>query len=140
MKYMGAHGFTLQYVVLAGILLAFALTQAVIPRTKRGPYVSMPVNAGVGSVLLDKSMTDAENAEPTHDADGEAYAKPEAESEKPAADLQAAIGPDSSDTASVAEGNVITVASGTDTPLEVVQTQIQQDLAIQNNPRPPTET
>ena len=140
MKYMGAHGFTLQYVVLAGILLAFALTQAVIPRTKRGPYVSMPVNAGVGSVLLDKSMTDAEKAEPTHDADGEAYAKPETEPEKPAADLQAAIGPDGSDTASVAEGNVITVESGTDTPLEGVQTQTQQDLAIQNNPRPPSET
>ena len=141
MKYMGAHGFTLQYVVLAGILLAFALTQAVIPRTKRGPYVSMPVNAGVGSVLLDKSMTDAENAEPTHDADGEAYAKPEAEPEKPAAaDLQAAIEPDSSDTASVTEGNVITVESGTDTPLDGVQTQTQQDLAIQNNPRPPSET
>ena len=141
MKYMGAHGFTLQYVVLAGILLAFALTQAVIPRTKRGPYVSMPVNAGVGSVLLDKSMTDAEKAEPTHDADGEAYAKPETEPEKPAAaDLQAAIEPDSSDTASVAEGNVITVESGTDTPLDGVQTQTQQDLAIQNNPRPPTET
>ena len=141
MKYMGAHGFTLQYVVLAGILLAFALTQAVIPRTKRGPYVSMPVNAGVGSVLLDKSMTDAEKAEPTHDADGEAYAKPETEPEKPAAaDLQAAIEPDSSDTASVAEGNVITVESGTDTPLEGVQTQTQQDLAIQNNPRPPSET
>lgn len=51
MKYMGAHGFTLQYVVLAGMLLLFALTQAVIPRTKRGPYVSMPVNAGVGSVF-----------------------------------------------------------------------------------------
>ena len=141
MKYMGAHGFTLQYVVLAGILLAFALTQAVIPRTKRGPYVSMPVNAGVGSVLLDKSMTDAENAEPTHDADGEAYAKPEAEPEKPAAaDLQAAIEPDSSDTASVTEGNVITVESGSDTPLDGVQTQTQQDLAIQNNPRPPSET
>ena len=141
MKYMGAHGFTLQYVVLAGILLAFALTQAVIPRTKRGPYVSMPVNAGVGSVLLDKSMTDAENAEPTHDADGEAYAKPEAEPEKPAAaDLQAAIEPDSSDTASVTEGNVIAVESGSDTPLEGVQTQTQQDLAIQNNPRPPSET
>ena len=141
MKYMGAHGFTLQYVVLAGILLAFALTQAVIPRTKRGPYVSMPVNAGVGSVLLDKSMTDAENAEPTHDADGEAYAKPETEPEKPAAaDLQAAIEPDSSDTASVAEGNVITVESGSDTPLDGVQTQAQQDLAIQNNPRPPSET
>ena len=141
MKYMGAHGFTLQYVVLAGILLAFALTQAVIPRTKRGPYVSMPVNAGVGSVLLDKSMTDAENAEPTHDADGEAYAKPEPEPEKPAAaDLQAAIEPDSSDTASVTEGNVITVESGSDTPLDGVQTQTQQDLAIQNNPRPPSET
>ena len=141
MKYMGAHGFTLQYVVLAGILLAFALTQAVIPRTKRGPYVSMPVNAGVGSVLLDKSMTDAENAEPTHDADGEAYAKPETEPEKPAAaDLQAAIEPDSSDTASVTEGNVITVESGSDTPLDGVQTQAQQDLAIQNNPRPPSET
>jgi MFS family permease len=141
MKYMGAHGFTLQYVVLAGILLAFALTQAVIPRTKRGPYVSMPVNAGVGSVLLDKSMTDAENAEPTHDADGEAYAKPEAEPEKPAAaDLQAAIEPDSSDTASVTEGNVIAVESGSDTPLDGVQTQTQQDLAIQNNPRPPSET
>ena len=141
MKYMGAHGFTLQYVVLAGILLAFALTQAVIPRTKRGPYVSMPVNAGVGSVLLDKSMTDAENAEPTHDADGEAYAKPETEPEKPAAaDLQAAIEPDSSDTASVTEGNVIAVESGSDTPLEGVQTQTQQDLAIQNNPRPPSET
>ena len=141
MKYMGAHGFTLQYVVLAGILLAFALTQAVIPRTKRGPYVSMPVNAGVGSVLLDKSMADAEDAEPTHDADGVAYAKPEAEPEKPAAaDLQAVIEPDASDNIPVTEGDVITAESGTDTPLEVVQTQTQQDLAIQNNPRPPTET
>ena len=55
-------------------------------------------------------------------------------------DLQAAIEPDSSDTASVTEGNVITVESGTDTPLEGVQTQTQQDLAIQNNPRPPRET
>lgn len=56
MKYMGPNGFSLQYVVLAGLLLLFALTQAVIPRAKRGPYVSMPVNAGVGSVLLDQSM------------------------------------------------------------------------------------
>lgn len=60
MSYMGADGFTLQYLVLAGILLVFALTQAVIPLAKRGPYVSMPVNAGVGSVLVAHELEDVQ--------------------------------------------------------------------------------
>ena len=144
MKYMGADGFTLQYMVLAGILLAFALTQAVIPRTKRGPYVSMPVNAGVGSVLLDKSISDTEDEAPTHDADGVAYAKPDAVAAKTTSDgLQAAFEPESSTQTkpeSLETDATITTASGTNEPLEVVQAQTQQDLALPETPRPPAET
>ena len=56
MKYTGAQGFVLQYVVLSGILLTFALTQAVIPLAKRGRYVSMPVNAGMSSALVEQEL------------------------------------------------------------------------------------
>ena len=122
----------------------FALTQAVIPRTKRGPYVSMPVNAGVGSVLLDKSISDTEDEAPTHDADGVAYAKPDAVAAKTTSDgLQAAFEPESSTQTkpeSLETDATITTASGTNEPLEVVQAQTQQDLALPETPRPPAET
>ncbi|WP_171460876.1 MFS transporter [Vitreoscilla sp. C1] len=69
MKYMGAEGFVLQYLVLAGILLVFALTQAVIPLAKRGRYVSMPVNAGMGSVLVAQELEDVQAQQAQESAD-----------------------------------------------------------------------
>ncbi|UOO88536.1 MFS transporter [Vitreoscilla massiliensis] len=148
MKYLGANGFTLQYVVLAGLLLAFALTQAVIPRPKRGPYVSMPVKSGVGGVLLDESMQ-------TDEADGAAnVANTTPESEMLAdvpvstaeavkantADLQAASASGVTEPAAInTTSNVLSTAAHTET-LEVVQAQTQQDLAIQDAPHPQRET
>ena len=89
-------------------------------------------------------MSDTEGETPTHDADGEAYAKPDTEASKTTYDgLQAAVEPETSTQAKpegLEEDVAITTASGTNEPLEVVQAQTQQDLALPESPRPPAET
>ena len=141
MKYMGAHGFTLQYVVLAGMLLLFALTQAVIPRTKRGPYVSMPVNAGVGSVLLDQSLTqeeatDKDAQEVKTSVEHESHETAEQSEE----DLQAASEASSELKMNESNKEDLTITDNADANVDEVFSPVQQDLAIKEAPRPPAET
>ena len=141
MKHMGAHGFTLQYVVLAGMLLLFALTQAVIPRTKRGPYVSMPVNAGVGSVLLDQSLTQEEATdEDAQEIKDSAEHESHETAEQSEEDLQAVSEASSDVKMDVLGKEDMAIADNVDASVDEVSSLVQQDLAIKESPRPPAET